>query len=130
MIVDVFGCFRSSSTGGKSYQADTTPNQRLSTTLTQASAAINVGVAGGAGAVALTVANVTSNNAIGHLYAWPRGLSVPATSNINLMAGDHISNLMVTPTRRYSGADYFSIDRNSNTTGSTTVQIVQLGYFS
>ena len=119
-----------SSSSGKVFTADATPNQRLNTTLTQATSPANVSVAGGSGSIALTVANVSSNTASAYLQAWPLGTVVPGTSNINLAPGSHISNLVLTPTRRSGSSDYLSIDRSTSTTGSTTVQLVQLGYFS
>ena len=129
IIVDVFGCFTPSSTGGRQLAMYSQPSVRGTTTRSNSGYA-DISVGGGVGSIALTVADVTSTvSNPAHLNAYKPYTSIPGTSNINLVPGDGISNLMVTPNASVSGTPRIRISRNTSTTGSVTVTVLQLGYF-
>ena len=84
--------------------------------------AFNVAVAG---TVPLISLNVAANTDPAYLVTYPQGAAVPPTSVINMTTGDWISNLTLTSTASSS-----ITARRGNSPGTTTVRVVQLGYFS
>lgn len=129
IVVDVFGCFTTTSSGGKQLALHSSPVNRGTHTLSN-TGSVDVVMGGGSNSVALTVADVTSTNTNkAWLWAYKPTVAVPSTSNINLVPGDGISNMMLTPTAYVSSADRIRIKRSTTTTGTISLNVLQVGYF-
>ena len=80
---------------------------------------------------ALTSLRVTNHTAAtGHLVAYDPDHSQPGTSNINITTSDHTSNTVLSGSGVLSGGNYMYLRRDNSITATTSVSVVQMGFFS
>jgi hypothetical protein len=120
VIVDIFGCYRSSG-AGLTFAGNAIPPVDVSTTLSNGGSA----VVASSNAATLISLNISSNTAASYLQTYRTGGTPPGTSAINALAGDWVSNTSLVALS--AGSSY--IIARGGASGSTTVTAVRIGTF-